>query len=155
MGFNYAKEKAKFEREWAKLRREYAQAGMSEATIQEIHDFDWAAFLAERTYVNRTQSLPDEISPNIDKAERTKLLRKFRSLSVSFEVELGNLSRNWADYLEDPRLLRGIKKLSKEERELLVLIALLEYSQSELAKILDRTPQAVSKQYKKIKEKFK
>lgn len=30
MGFNYAKEKEKFDREWAKLRKDYAQAGKIE-----------------------------------------------------------------------------------------------------------------------------
>lgn len=34
MGFNCAAEKAKFDREWAKLRKEYANAGMSEKSIQ-------------------------------------------------------------------------------------------------------------------------
>ena len=36
MGFNCAAEKAKFDREWAKLRKEYANAGMSEKSIQKI-----------------------------------------------------------------------------------------------------------------------
>ena len=37
MGFNCAAEKAKFDREWAKLRKEYANAGMSEKSIQKIY----------------------------------------------------------------------------------------------------------------------
>lgn len=34
MGFNCAAEKAKFDREWAKLRKEYANAGMSEKAFK-------------------------------------------------------------------------------------------------------------------------
>ena len=33
MGFNCAQEKAKFDREWLRLRKEYTDAGMSEAAI--------------------------------------------------------------------------------------------------------------------------
>jgi len=155
MGFNYRREKEKFDREWGKLRREYAQAGMGEEAIQEIYNFDWAVFLAERTYTNRTQRFPDEIHADTDEAERTRLLRKFKALSVSFEVELEKYVQNWIDSLEDPRLLRGVKKLSQEEQELLTQIVLLEYTLGELAELLGCTPQAVFKQYKKIKEKFK
>lgn len=34
MGFNCAAEKAKFDREWAKLRKEYANAGMGKEAIR-------------------------------------------------------------------------------------------------------------------------
>ena len=33
MGFNCAQEKAKFDREWLRLRKEYTDAGMSEAVF--------------------------------------------------------------------------------------------------------------------------
>ena len=39
MGFHYAKEKAKFDREWCKLRKLYEQAGMSESAIDEIYTY--------------------------------------------------------------------------------------------------------------------
>ena len=44
MGFNYAAEKKKFETLWARLRREYRAAGMSDAAIRKMHDFDWEVF---------------------------------------------------------------------------------------------------------------
>lgn len=37
MGFNYAKERGKFEAEWRKLRQEYEQAGMEPSSIDEIY----------------------------------------------------------------------------------------------------------------------
>ena len=48
MGFNYAIEKAKFEREWTQLRVEYEKAGMSNEKINILHDYDWGKF-QERT----------------------------------------------------------------------------------------------------------
>ena len=44
MGFNYAKERGKFEAEWRKLRQEYEQAGMEPSSIDEIYLFDLAEF---------------------------------------------------------------------------------------------------------------
>lgn len=57
MGFNYAAEKKKFETLWARLRREYRAAGMSDAAIQKMHDFDWEVFKQERIYRLHTQDL--------------------------------------------------------------------------------------------------
>ena len=44
MGFNYAKERRKFEAEWRKLRREYGQAGMAPDAIDALYDFDFDGF---------------------------------------------------------------------------------------------------------------
>ena len=55
MGFNYAAEKKKFETLWARLRREYRAAGMSDTAIQKMHDFDWEVFKQERIYRLHTQ----------------------------------------------------------------------------------------------------
>ena len=58
MGFNYAAEKKKFETLWARLRREYRAAGMSDAAIRKMHDFDWEVFKQERrgsiAFIRRT-----------------------------------------------------------------------------------------------------
>ena len=50
MGFNYAKEKKKFDEEWKKLRNEYERAGMSHLAIDEIYEFDWREFCSRRVY---------------------------------------------------------------------------------------------------------
>ena len=55
MGFNYAIEKAKFEREWTLLRVEYEKAGMSTEKIDIMHDYDWENFKKERIYAIHTQ----------------------------------------------------------------------------------------------------
>ena len=58
MGFNYAAEKKKFETLWARLRREYRAAGMPDAAIRKMHDFDWEVFKQERrgsiAFIRRT-----------------------------------------------------------------------------------------------------
>ena len=44
MGFNYAKERRKFEAKWRTLRQEYEQAGMDPSSIAESYPFDRAEF---------------------------------------------------------------------------------------------------------------
>ena len=52
MGFNYAREKLRFERKWQLIRQQYEQAGMSPEDIKQMYDFDWAWFKSQRKYFN-------------------------------------------------------------------------------------------------------
>ena len=54
MGFNYALEKLKFDKEWEKLHDEYSAAGMSEAAIAQMKTFDWDGFAADGSTVSIT-----------------------------------------------------------------------------------------------------
>ena len=89
MGFNYAAEKKKFETLWARLRREYRAAGMSDAAIQKMHDFDWEVFKQERIHRLHTQDLGIGIfdEPSAEQEDKSALMKKF----------LESVSR-WDDY---------------------------------------------------------
>jgi len=52
MGFNYAREKLRFEKKWQLIRQQYEQAGMSPEDIKQMYDFDWAWFKSQRKYFN-------------------------------------------------------------------------------------------------------
>ena len=77
MGFNYAAEKKKFETLWARLRREYREAGMSDAAIQKMHDFDWEVFKQERIYRLHTQDLGIGIfdEPSAEREDKSALMK--------------------------------------------------------------------------------
>ena len=77
MGFNYAAEKKKFETLWARLRREYRAAGMSDAAIQKMHDFDWEVFKQERIYRLHTQDLGIGIfdEPSAEQEDKSALMK--------------------------------------------------------------------------------
>ena len=79
MGFNYAAEKTKFETLWARLRREYRAAGMSDTAIQKMHDFDWEVFKQERIYRLHTQDLGIGIfdEPSAEQENKSALMKKF------------------------------------------------------------------------------
>lgn len=104
MGFNYAAEKKKFETLWARLRREYRAAGMSDAAIQKMHDFDWEVFKQERrgsiAFIRRT--LASVSLTSLPPSRRTRPSRKLqwkwaspRELSVSNFNNSKNISRNF------------------------------------------------------------
>lgn len=152
MGFNYAKEKEKFDREWDKLRKEYSQAGMSEESIQEMYNFDLDTFRSQRTYSNRTQRMPDTLCSSSDENERSRLFRKFDGLTTSPDER--GITQNWIDLIEDPRLIKGLKRLSQDDIELLVQLVLLEYSQRELAKILGCNKTTLARRFEYIKKRF-
>ena len=104
MGFNYAAEKKKFETLWARLRREYRAAGMSDAAIRKMHDFDWEVFKQERrgfiAFIRRTWASVSltSLPPNRRTRPSRKLQRKWaspRELSVSNFNNSKNISRNF------------------------------------------------------------
>ena len=112
MGFNCAQEKAKFDREWLRLRKEYTDAGMSEAAIQKIYEYDWYCFCRNRAYERRATQMPPLEIDSPDDARRSALFRKNETLSVSFDESAFPDRYAWVDTLEDARLLRAIMKLN-------------------------------------------
>lgn len=98
MGFNYAREKRKFDKEWEQLHQEYAAAGMSEAAIAQMKAFDWGWFCSRRVYADHVQALPEESSYNED--GRSTLFRKFAALSVAFEQGQASGRYAWVETIE-------------------------------------------------------
>lgn len=50
MGFHYAREKKKFDAEWAKTAAWYKAEGMPDEDIEAMRRFDWAEFCSRRAY---------------------------------------------------------------------------------------------------------
>ena len=50
MGFNYAREKREFDREWNEKERWYRESGMSEDAIREMFEYDWREFNSTRKF---------------------------------------------------------------------------------------------------------
>ena len=155
MAFYYAKEKREFDWEWEQLRREYEAAGMSEENIQALYDFDWQWFCSRRRFMDHTQSLPAETIDGEDSREQSSLIRKFASFSVCFdEFQLGG-RYGWVEEIEDSKLLDKLRKLSDDDLELLTLIAIEGYSQSELARMGFEKQYKLSRRITRIKKFLK
>ena len=145
MGFYYATERKRFEREWDKLRKEYEAAGMPSEAIQSLYEFDLEFFRSQRTYINRTQSMPEEYISD-DDSERSSIFRKFANFSGRFA---------WVDTIENQQLACALRQLSDEDLELLTFLVLEEHTQRELAEKLGCTQEAISKRFIKIKKFLK
>lgn len=153
MGFNYAQEKRKFDKEWEKLHNEYEAAGMSEAAIAQMKAFDWGWFCSRRVYAKHNQPLPDDMVSDEDGT--AKLFRKFAGLSVTLENMETADRYGWLSEIGDEQLYHRLSLLNRMDLELLTLIVVDGYSQSEIARIWGCTPSAVSQRMKKIKKHLK
>lgn len=157
MGFNYAAEKKKFETLWARLRREYRAAGMSDAAIQKMHDFDWEVFKQERIYRLHTQDLGIGIfdEPSAEQEDKSALMKKFLE-SVSCWDDYTTASRyGWIEGIGDQRLVRVLKRLSISEKELLTKYCIEDKTQQEIATEMGLSQRAVGKQLQQLKKFFK
>ena len=152
MGYNYGRERRKFEIDFAKRRLEYAKAGMSESAIGEIYKFDLDVFNKNRTYATRNQSmLPDNFDEQDDAPDKLTVINK----SIAYEQEFIFLSRyGWTDEIENPMLAKNIKKLSVADLELITLV-MDGYTQREIAKMRSVSQKAISKKIVRIKNFLK
>ena len=83
MGFNYGLEKKNFDRQWAIMRKQYEDAGMSIEVIQAMYEYDWSVFNAARSYQNHTQEIT---APSFEQGEESysPLMNKYQeAISVT------------------------------------------------------------------------
>lgn len=154
MGFNYAKERGKFEVEWRKLRKEYKDAGMDEHAIEQLYLFDLKIFCSGRVYANHTQQMPDMyITENL--ADHSSLLKKFKNLSLTFDEATFYGRYTWIETVEDSRLAALLRKLPQKDLELLTLLVIEEHTQEEVARRWGCKQSSISERYKKIKKFLK
>lgn len=152
MGFNYAKERRKFDTEWKKLRKEYEQAGMGDDVIDQLYQFDLEAFRSWRNYSVRTQRMPDMYIGEENEEEYSSLLKKFKTLSITFDESNFFGRYAWTDTVSDPQLVERIKRLSAQDLEILTLYAILDYSQSKIARIMACNQSVISRKLARIKK---
>ena len=150
MGFNYAREKRKFDEEWEQLQREYADAGMDEEAIAQMKEFDWRWFCSRRSYDNHNQPLPEE--KDLQENRNTVLFRKFPNLSVDFDIQKLSEKYAWMQELWDEIMYQRLSGLSKKDLDLITLIAIEGYTKAEVAKIWGCSRSAITQRMNKIKK---
>ena len=150
MGFNYGLEKKNFDRQWAIMRKQYEDAGMSIEVIQAMYEYDWSVFNAARSYQNHTQEIA---APSFEKGEEaySPLMNKYQeAISITEHYRETKSRFTWIGEIEDERLLSALENLKVEDLELLTLYAYEGYNTVELSKVYGIAQQNISKRILKI-----
>ena len=128
MGFNYAKEKQKFETHWKVIRKQYEAAGMGQDAIQELHDFDWDWFKSRRRYINHLSDLSDGVTVEDFPQEGVDLSTGDTPLHYGTACVASTERYYWIDEIEDERLLRKLMLLNTDDLELLTSLVFEGYT---------------------------
>ena len=155
MGFHYAREKRQFDLEWNRLQKEYADAGMEPSAIEEMRNYDWTVFLSRRNYENHTQPLPDTYLGDETDGQRSRLLDKFSSLSMTFDEGDFPGRYAWISAIGSVELSAKLAMLQTKDVELLTFIVIEGHDQSELAEKWGCSQSVISQRLKKIKNFLK
>ena len=150
MGFNYGLEKKNFDRQWAIMRKQYEDAGMSIEVIQAMYEYDWSVFNATRSYQNHTQEIA---APSFEQGEEaySPLMNKYQeAVSVTDTYHETKSRFAWIGEIENERLLSALENLSEDDLKLLTLYVYEGYSMVELSKVYGIAHQNISKRIIRI-----
>ena len=138
MGYNYSREKRKFDAEWKKKEEWYRESGMSEDAIQEIFAYDWAEFNATRRFYRYMEDVDLERIPE-----------------KSCDILEAVLSKEWIELLDSPETVRKIRKLPADYIEIIEMLYFENLTQREIAERMSCSQQNIAKKIEKIKKVLK
>ena len=134
MGFNYAREKRKFDKEWNEKERWYRESGMSEDAILEMYEYDWREFNSTRKFYRygdddvNVESITEENEDAVNKA----------------------FSEEWIELLDTSDLVRKVRKLPADYIEIIDLMVRENLTQEEVARRMHCSQQNIAKKIEKI-----
>ena len=138
MGYNYSREKRKFDIEWKKKEEWYRESGMSEEAILEIFAYDWAEFNATRRFYRYMEDVDVERIPE-----------------KSCDILETALTNDWTELLDSPETVRKIRKLPADYIEIIEMLYFEKLTQREIAERMSCSQQNIAKKIEKIKKVLK
>ena len=157
MKWNNGKERALFEKEQAKLRKEYLAAGMTEEQIQTMYDFDKAYLNLCQKEARHTQRLNITAFDEDDGDDEGKnpLLKKFFH-SFSVEDKYWENDRfGWIEQIVDRKLYEAVSSLSDSDKEILTMLLYGGYKQKNIAQHRGVKKAAISRKIGRLKNFLK
>lgn len=139
--FNKGKEKKKFDLKWKKLRNEYEKVGMSDNDILQMYEFDLAEFNSTRKYYRYLENILED-----------SMLKRKVSRSIEEEIVCDIENNTWIELISDEKLYRELKKLKKEELEILIMYIVQGYNQREIAQKVGCSRKSIWEKLLKIKK---
>ncbi|MDR1464756.1 MAG: hypothetical protein LBJ11_05590 [Oscillospiraceae bacterium] len=156
MGYNYGSECRKFKAKWDRLCREYAEAGMSEADIQTMRDFDWEELKRERIYAIHHQSLECCFGDGdlADDGNSPLIHSQLEHLST-LQPEICDWGRlDWIEDLDTPELSAKIKALPLADHDFLSCLVADGLTRAETAAKIGVSRAAVTQRLNRIKTRL-
>ena len=150
MGFNYGLEKKNFDRQWAIMRKQYEDAGMSIEAIQAMYEYDWSVFNAARSYQNHTQEIA---APSFEQGEEaySPLMNKYQeAVSVTDTYHETKSRFAWIGEIENEQLLTALETLKTEDLEIITMYAYEGYDITEISKVYGVSRPTISIKIKRI-----
>lgn len=155
MSFNYGLEKKRFDAEWVRLRKEYAEAGMEEDAIQQMYEYDLKMFNRRRADANHEQPFAGKYCGEAEEDDESK-----SALYVKFAAELSCVDTYsfstgrfaWIETIENEGLYAKLLALNDKDKELLTLLVEDEFTISEIARLQDCAIPTVWKKVARIKK---
>ena len=157
MSWNDGYERRKFEARQKKQAEEYRALGMTEEQIQAMYEFDLEQYKSDRRYHTHTQQLTtsDFDEGEADDSESTLLQKFFGELTETIENSSEKSRYWWIEQIDNPNLVSAIKKLSREQIEVLTLIVVDGYGQAEIEEVMKVSQSAISQRLATIKKILK
>ena len=150
MGFNYGLEKKNFDRQWAIMRKQYEDAGMSIEVIQAMYEYDWSVFNAARSYQNHTQEIA---APSFEQGEEaySPLMNKYQeAISITEHYRETKSRFTWIGEIENEQLLTALETLKVEDLEIITMYAYEGYDITEISKVYGVSRPTISIKIKRI-----
>ena len=150
MGFNYGLEKKNFDSQWAMIRKQYEDAGMSSEAIQAMYNYDWSVFNANRSYQNHTQEMA---APSFEQSEESysPLMNKYQeAVSVTDTYHETKSRFAWIGEIENEQLLTALETLKTEDLEIITMYAYEGYDITEISKVYGVSRPTISIKIKRI-----
>ena len=129
----------------------------TEAQIKEMYEFDLEQYKSDRRYHMHTQPFTssDFDDGEDDDSESTLLNKFFDELTVTIDSSSEQSRYWWIEEIDNPKLAETIKTLSPEQIELLTLVVIDGYGQTEIAEIMGVSQSAISQRFSTIKKILK
>jgi RNA polymerase sigma factor (sigma-70 family) len=157
MEWNNGKERALFEKEQAKLRKEYLAAGMTEEQIQVLRDCDEEWYRSRRREARHTQRMNITVFDEDDREDESQnpLLKKFvHSFSVE-DKHFENKRFGWIEEIEDKALYQAVSFLTDADKEILTMLLYDGMKQKDIAEQRGVKKSAISRKIGRLKNFLK
>lgn len=156
MVYCHSTEKESFKKKWEAERKILNAAGATEEMINELYEFDLKVFRSDRNFRIHNRSFAEFEESNCDAGENSPVMKEnldVMSVQMDFSYRAGG-RYGWIDEMDSEWLALALKQLTGEEIELLTVLFDEEYSQTEAAKKLGKSPAWIVWKKKAIREKL-